>query len=97
MPVQKVPGGYRWGSRGKVYKTRAEAERQGRAARAAGYKETARKSEGGRTPPWERDNPKSESKPLTSAQKSRAKAAARRAGRRYPNLVDNMRASRSRS
>lgn len=38
MPVQKVAGGYRWGNSGKVYKTRAEAERQGRAAHASGYK-----------------------------------------------------------
>ena len=38
MPVRKVKGGYRWGSSGKVYKTKAEAERQGRAIYAAGYK-----------------------------------------------------------
>ena len=31
MPVRKVKGGYRWGTRGKIYKTREEAERQGRA------------------------------------------------------------------
>lgn len=37
MPVMKVPGGYRWGSTGKIYKTRAGAARQGAAARAAGY------------------------------------------------------------
>jgi hypothetical protein len=37
MPVRKVKGGYRWGSKGKVYKTKAEAEKQGRAIRAAGY------------------------------------------------------------
>ena len=37
MPVMKVKGGYRWGSRGKVYKTKAEAERQCRAAHASGY------------------------------------------------------------
>ncbi len=34
MPVVKVRGGYRWGSSGKIYKTREEAERQGRAIRA---------------------------------------------------------------
>lgn len=39
MPVQKVPGGYRWGQHGKVYPTQAQAERQGRAAYAAGYRE----------------------------------------------------------
>jgi hypothetical protein len=38
MPVKKVTGGYRWGSSGKVYKTRAEAERQGRAVYSSGYK-----------------------------------------------------------
>ena len=38
MPVRKVPGGYRWGSSGKVYKTRAAAAKQGRAAYANGYK-----------------------------------------------------------
>ena len=27
MPVMKVKGGYRWGKKGKVYKTKAEAER----------------------------------------------------------------------
>lgn len=37
MPVRRVKGGYRWGSTGKVYKTKAEAERQGRAIRASGY------------------------------------------------------------
>lgn len=37
MPVQKVKGGYRWGNTGKVYKTKAAAEKQGRAIRAAGY------------------------------------------------------------
>ncbi|QAU46106.1 hypothetical protein XH91_12515 [Bradyrhizobium guangzhouense] len=45
--------------------------------------------------PWKRPNPRKRagktSKHLTSAQKSAAKASARRAGRRYPNLVDNMR------
>ncbi len=37
MPVRKVKGGYQWGSKGKVYKTKAEAERQGRAVYASGY------------------------------------------------------------
>jgi hypothetical protein len=36
-PVQKVKGGYRWGKTGKVYKTKAAAEKQGRAIHAAGY------------------------------------------------------------
>jgi ribosomal protein L15E len=47
-------------------------------------------------PVWERPNPKKKSKPLTAAQKTKAKAAAKKAGRKYPNLVDNMRASRGR-
>ena len=38
MPIRKVKGGYRWGSKGKVYKTRKEAERQAKAAYASGYK-----------------------------------------------------------
>lgn len=45
---------------------------------------------------WEKPRPKGLGKPkvLTSAQKSSAKAAAKAAGRPYPNLVDNMRAAR---
>ena len=39
MPVHKVKGGYRWGRRGKVYATREEAEAQGAAAYAGGYRE----------------------------------------------------------
>lgn len=35
MPVRKVSGGYRWGSSGKVYTTRAAAEKQGRAIQMA--------------------------------------------------------------
>src|SRR6056300_1493219 len=49
MPVRKVPGGYQWGSKGKVYKTKAAAERQGRAAYASGYKPTVKKKAGGKT------------------------------------------------
>ena len=37
MPVRKVEGGYQWGTSGKVYKTKTEAEKQGRAIRASGY------------------------------------------------------------
>lgn len=45
---------------------------------------------------WDKPRPKSlgKSKPLSSEQKAKAKAAAKKAGRRYPNLVDNMRAAR---
>lgn len=35
MPVRRVRGGYKWGKTGKVYKTRAQAEKQGRAIKAA--------------------------------------------------------------
>lgn len=38
MPVKKVKGGYKWGSSGKVYKSKKKAAAQGRAAYAAGYK-----------------------------------------------------------
>jgi hypothetical protein len=43
MPVRKVKGGYRWGQSGKVYPTKTQAERQGRAAYASGYKKKQRK------------------------------------------------------
>ena len=42
-------------------------------------------------PPWKRPNPKSgASQKLTEAQKAAARKRAEQAGRRYPNLVDNM-------
>ena len=34
MPTRKVPGGYKWGSKGKTYKKKADADRQGRAIKA---------------------------------------------------------------
>lgn len=34
MPVQKVKGGYRYGIKGKVYRSKKKAERQGRAIKA---------------------------------------------------------------
>ena len=45
---------------------------------------------------WEKPRPKSlgKSKPLAPKKKAAAKAAAKKAGRPYPNLVDNMRAAR---
>ena len=43
---------------------------------------------------WETKNPKKVSKSLTPAQKSSAKASAKKAGRPYPNLVDNAAAAR---
>lgn len=44
MPVRKVSGGYRWGRTGKVYPTKEQAEKQGRAIYASGYKEKPKKS-----------------------------------------------------
>ena len=51
-------------------------------------------AEGGEV--WDKARPKSLGKPkkLSSAKKSVAKAAAKAAGRPYPNLIDNMRAAR---
>lgn len=47
-----------------------------------------------RKAPWKKPAPKgSRHTHLTSADKSRARRAAKRAGRPYPNLVDNMRAA----
>ena len=37
MPVRKVKGGYRWANSGKIYKRKADAEKQGRAIYASGY------------------------------------------------------------
>jgi len=42
MPVKKVKGGYKYGKTGKVYPAKAQAERQGRAIRASGYKEKSK-------------------------------------------------------
>lgn len=42
-------------------------------------------------PPWKKPNPKKSShKKLTDAEKNEARERARKAGRPYPNLVDNM-------
>jgi hypothetical protein len=45
---------------------------------------------------WNKPRPKSLGKPkaLTPEQKAKAKAAAKKAGRKYPNLVDNMNVAR---
>ena len=46
---------------------------------------------------WDKDRPKGlgKSKPLTPAKKAAAKASAKRAGRPYPNLIDNMKAAKN--
>lgn len=45
---------------------------------------------------WDKKRPKDlgKPKPLTSGQKRAAMRAAKKAGRPYPNLIDNMRAAR---
>lgn len=43
---------------------------------------------------WDKPNPAKKHKTLSSAKKAKAKAAAKAAGRPYPNLIDNMRASK---
>jgi hypothetical protein len=43
---------------------------------------------------WDQPNPKKNSKKLTPSQKAAARARAKRAGRAYPNLIDNMWASK---
>jgi hypothetical protein len=43
---------------------------------------------------WDKPNPKRKSTPLTPAQKAAAKARAKKAGRPYPNLIDNMAVSK---
>lgn len=45
---------------------------------------------------WDKPRPKGLGSPkkLTPAKKAKAKAAAKSAGRPYPNLIDNMRAAR---
>ena len=48
--------------------------------------------------PWDKSNPRKKTgkapKHLTPAKKSAAKASAKKAGRPYPNLVDNMKAAK---
>jgi hypothetical protein len=48
---------------------------------------------------WNKARPKSlgESKPLSSSEKASAKASAKKAGRPYPNLIDNMAAARKKN
>jgi len=61
----------------------------------------ARKKSGSRSksatrgkPMWERENPRRKHKKLSPQQKSKAKRLAKKAGRRYPNMVDNARVAR---
>jgi ribosomal protein L15E len=53
---------------------------------------TSRKKLSKRKAPWKKAAPKSaRHTKLSPARKAQAKRSAKRAGRRYPNLVDNMR------
>ncbi len=45
-------------------------------------------------PPWRRGRPAGRPRPLSPGQVEAARARAGQAGRRYPNLVDNMWAAR---
>ena len=44
MPVRKVKGGYRWGKKGKVYKSKEKALAQGRAIMANQEKQKSKGS-----------------------------------------------------
>ena len=44
---------------------------------------------------WDTPNPAKNSISLTPAKKAKVKAKAKAAGRKYPNLIDNMRMARS--
>jgi hypothetical protein len=41
-------------------------------------------------PVWETPNPKKKSEPMPAARVAAARARAKAAGRKYPNLIDNM-------
>lgn len=43
-------------------------------------------------PPWKKKRPPGKEATMTPAQKEKARKAAKAAGRRYPNLIDNMNA-----
>lgn len=59
------------------------------ATRKTATRKTARKR-----PIWERSNPRHKHKKLSSQQKAKAKRLAKKAGRPYPNMVDNARVAR---
>jgi len=50
-------------------------------------------AEGGKV--WETPNPAKKHTKLSPAKKAKAKAAAKAAGRPYPNLIDNMRMAKN--
>jgi hypothetical protein len=67
-------------------------------SRAHAFPPQCRRSQPTRRAPWKRKNPRQAAgkaaKHLAAAQKATAKRRAKRADRRYPNLVDNMRVAR---
>lgn len=72
-------------------RTRAYSEK----AKDFGEEGQVGKKRGGIAKPfWETKSPKKESKKLTPMQKASAKARAAKAGRPYPNLIDNAAAAR---
>ena len=46
MPTHKVKDGYKWGKHGKIYPTKAQADKQGQAIYASGWKEDNNLKEG---------------------------------------------------
>jgi hypothetical protein len=42
MPTRKVKGGYKYGPTGKVYRTKAAADKQGRAIQASKHRKKKR-------------------------------------------------------
>ena len=50
-------------------------------------------AEGGQV--WDKPNPAKKHKKLSPEKKAKAKAAAKAAGRPYPNLIDNMRMAKN--
>ena len=55
------------------------------------------KTKQAKTPPWRKKNPRKKHTKLTPAQRDKAEARAEKAGRPYPNLVDNMWAAQQKS
>ncbi len=60
MPTKKVKGGYKWGSKGKVYKNKADADKQGRAIKAS----QSKKKKGPATPAKKKPAPKRKPKKM---------------------------------
>ncbi len=71
MPVRRVSGGYQWGSHGHVYRTRAAAERQGRAVLASGWGEESHRC--GRSCRHDASLPPSYTRALLSARMTAAR------------------------